>query len=63
VATALVNNPRTPPGISTNLISRLQNNHLKKLIANRDAPELIRRMAQRLLDQRTEKARPSFKKK
>jgi hypothetical protein len=61
VVLSLVNNPRTPPGISTNVVSRLQNNHLKTLIANRDAPELIRRMAKRLYEQRTER-KQTFKK-
>jgi hypothetical protein len=58
----LVNNPRTPPGISTNFVNRLQTVHLKTLIANRDAPELIRRMAKRTLQQRTEKKPSGFKK-
>jgi len=58
----LVNNPRTPPGISTNFVARLQNAHLKTLIANRDAPELIRRMAKRTLQQRTEKKPSGLKK-
>ena len=62
VVLSLVNNPRTPPGISTNVVSRLQNAHLKTLIANRDAPELIRRMAKRLHQQRTER-KDTFKKK
>ena len=61
VVLSLVNNPRTPPGISTNVVSRLQNTHLKTLITNRDAPELIRRMAKRLHQQRTER-KDTFKK-
>lgn len=61
VVLSLVNNPRTPPGISTNVVSRLQNTHLKHLISNRDAPELIRRMAKRLHEQRHQR-KDTFKK-
>ncbi len=55
VVHALVHNPRTPPGTSTNFIPRLQNQDLKRLISNHDVPELIRRMAKRTLDIRTQK--------
>jgi hypothetical protein len=53
VITALVNNPKTPQGISTNLVLRLHNEELKRLSRNHDVPELIRRMAHRTLDART----------
>jgi hypothetical protein len=52
---ALVHNPRTPQGISTNFVPRLQNQDLKRLVGNKDVPELIRRMAKRTLDIRTQK--------
>ena len=55
VVTALVNNPRTPPGVSTNLVARMQNQDLKRIAGNHDVPELIRRMAKRTLDLRTQK--------
>lgn len=55
VVTSLVNNPKTPPGVSTNLISRLRNNELKLIRNNHDVPELIRRMARRTLEIRTQK--------
>jgi len=55
IVIALVNNPRTPPSVSTNLVSRLQNQELKKLLTNHDVPELIRRMARRTHDLRTQK--------
>jgi hypothetical protein len=55
VIRTLVNNPRTPQGISTNFIPRLQNQDLKKIIDNRDVPELIRRSAKRTLTTRTQK--------
>jgi hypothetical protein len=54
VASALVNNPRTPQGVTMNLLGRLQNQDLKQLLANHDVPELIRRMAKRTLDTRTQ---------
>jgi len=57
VMIALVQNPRTPQGISTNFVPRLQNQDLKKLARSRDVPELIRRMAKRTLDTRTQKMR------
>jgi len=49
----LVNNPRTPQGISTNFVTRLQNQDLKKLSGSREVPELIRRMAKRTFELRT----------
>ena len=55
VVTALVHNPRTPQAISTNFVQRLQNQDLKKLVANKDVPELIRRMAKRTIETRTQK--------
>jgi hypothetical protein len=54
IVVALVNNPKTPPSVSTNLISRLQNAELKRIKSNHDLPELIRRMARRTLDVRTQ---------
>jgi hypothetical protein len=56
VVVALVYNPRTPPGVSTNFISRLRNQELKKLQTNHDVPELIRRMAKRTLVTRTQQS-------
>jgi hypothetical protein len=55
VITALVNNPRTPQGISANFVPRLQNQDLKRLSGSKDVPELIRRMAKRTLELRTQK--------
>ncbi len=57
---ALVNNPKTPQAISTNFIKRLNNKDLKNLVASRDIPELIRRMARKTFDQRNQKSK-SFK--
>jgi hypothetical protein len=63
VVHALLCNPRTPPGISTNFVSRLQNRDLKNLASNRDVPELIRKMAKRTYDTRTQPQTRGFKKK
>jgi hypothetical protein len=57
IVSTLVSNPRTPQGVSTNFVSRLQNQDLKKLTTSRDVPELIRRMAKRILQTRTQKRR------
>jgi hypothetical protein len=63
ILAALVQNPRTPQGISTNFIPRLQNQDLKRLGSNHDVPELIRRMAKRTLELRTQKVNKLKKKK
>jgi hypothetical protein len=60
IITSLVNNPRTPPGVSTNFVSRMQNQDLKKLVGNRDVPELIRRMAKRTLETRMQRVGPKM---
>lgn len=63
VALALVNNPRTPQGVASNFITRLTNRDLKSLASSREVPELIRRMARRTLDIRTQPQTSRFKKK
>ena len=57
VASALVENPKTPPGVSTNFIGRLNSKDLKNMMRSREIPELIRRMARRTFDQRNQRAR------
>jgi hypothetical protein len=59
----LVRNPRTPPGISTNFVQRLQTKDIKNLAQDKNVPEIIRRMAKRTYDLRTQKDSPSFKKR
>jgi len=63
VVRALVYNPRTPQGVSTNFVSRLRNPDLKKLQSNHDVPELIRRMAKKTLILRTQQSGGPLKKK
>jgi len=63
VIIALVNNPRTPQRISTNFISRLTNRDLKNLYMSRDIPELIRRMARRTYNVRTQPQSGNLRKK
>ena len=57
VCFSLVTNPRTPQGITTNFVSRLHTQDLKRIGMNKDIPELIRRMAKRTLDLRTQRKR------
>jgi hypothetical protein len=63
VAANLVRNPRTPPSISTNFVARLNTKDLKNLGGDRNVPEIIRKMAKRTFDLRTQKAEASFRKK
>jgi hypothetical protein len=49
----LVKNPKTPPLVSQRLMIRLQNKDLQLLSRDRGIPELVRRNAQRMLNQRT----------
>ena len=63
VVTSLVNNPRTPQDVSMNFVNRLSNHDLKIVTMNRDIPELIRRMAKRTLETRTQPARGPLNKR
>ena len=63
VTANLVRNPRTPPSLSTNFVTRLTNKDLKILCGDRNVPEIIRRMAKRTFDLRTQKTAVSFRKK
>jgi hypothetical protein len=63
VVSNLVRNPRTPPGISTNFVSRLQTKDLKMLAQDKNVPEIIRKMSKNTYELRTQKAAPSFRKK
>ena len=63
VASNLVRNPRTPPSISTNFVSRLTSKDLKMISSDRNVPEIIRKMAKRTFDLRTQQAAASFRKR
>lgn len=63
VMAALVRNPRTPPGVSTNFIPMLSNRDLKGLATDKNVPEIIRRNAKRTYDLRTQKVEKTVKKK
>lgn len=63
VTLALVHNPRTPPGVSTNFVTRLTIKDLKMLVKDKNVPEIIRKMAKRTFDTRTQKSSPAFRKK
>ncbi len=56
IASALVHNPRTPPGISLNFVQRLTTEDLKDLARDRNVPELIRRSGKRVFETRTQKS-------
>lgn len=58
----LVQNPRTPQTVSANFIPRMTNRDLRELARSREVPELIRRMAKRTFDTRTQKRAGAFKK-
>jgi hypothetical protein len=62
VISTLVNNPRTPQGIAMNFVPRLHNQDLKRLGSSKDVPELIRRMAKRTLEVRTQQQAGAKKK-
>jgi hypothetical protein len=62
VVSALVKNPKTPPGISTNFILRLNSFDLKNLIRDKNVPEIIRKMAKKTYDTRTQRSAKSFRK-
>ena len=49
----LVNNPRTPIDVSLPLVNRLLPNDLRVISGSRDVPETIRKMAQKLIRDRT----------
>ena len=49
IAVALVNNPKTPVGISMNFVSRMQDRDLALLEKSRNIPEAVRTAARNLL--------------
>jgi hypothetical protein len=55
IAFSLVLNPKTPPAVSTNFINRLTTKDLKAVRSSKEVPELIRRMAKRSLDRRSQR--------
>lgn len=63
VVANLVRNPRTPPSVSTNFVGRLTNKDLKVLSGDRNVPEIIRKMAKRHFDLRTQQQAKSFRRK
>lgn len=63
ILSALIHNPRTPPGISTNFVSRLMTHDLKKLKRDRNVPEVVRKMAKKTLDVRDQRSRSNFRKR
>jgi cell division septation protein DedD len=62
VAHALVRNPRTPPGLSLQFLSRLGTRDLKICAGDKNIPELVRRNARNLFLARTQPAKKGQKK-
>ncbi len=58
IIAGLVRNPRTPPGIATNFVPRLNTHDLKILAQDKNVPEIIRRMAKRVYETRTQRMTP-----
>jgi hypothetical protein len=52
VKVSLINNPKTPPHISLNLISHLRSTELKTLINNRNIPGVVTTTARRMIDEK-----------
>lgn len=48
IALALTRNPKTPPGISTQLLRRLNDRDIKAVVKDRNVPEALRLAARRL---------------
>ncbi|MDH3628568.1 MAG: hypothetical protein OEV00_09325 [Acidobacteriota bacterium] len=63
VIKSLINNPKTPQSVSMNFVSRLQNKDLRDLARSREVPQLIRRMAKRTFDTRTQQQGNKLRKK
>jgi hypothetical protein len=49
VVSALTRNPKTPPAIAMNLLSRLQEKDVKLLVSDRNVPDSLRMAARRKL--------------
>ncbi|MER3446477.1 MAG: hypothetical protein C4291_06330 [Candidatus Dadabacteria bacterium] len=52
VKVSLINNPKTPPHISLNLISHLRSTDLKALINNRNIPGVVTSTARRMVEEK-----------
>ena len=63
VMLSLVKNPRTPQSISVNFVARLGVKDVKDLSRDKNVPELVRRMAKRTHELRTQKTLPTDRKK
>ena len=59
---ALVRNPKTPPGLTIQFLSRLGNRDLKIVAGDRNIPELVRRQARNMFMVRTQPSKKMGKK-
>jgi hypothetical protein len=60
VVYALANNPRTPIDVSLPLINRLNERDLKGLSINKNVPEVIRSIANKMIKQKQEASKPKL---
>jgi hypothetical protein len=56
VVHALATNPRTPPSIAMNMVTRLNSRDLKILAGDRNVSEIVRRQARKTIESRNERA-------
>jgi len=61
VARQLLNNPRTPIDVSLPLLHRMNDRDVKELMINKNVPEVIRTMAQKIIKQKEEAAKVKLK--
>jgi hypothetical protein len=59
---ALVRNPKTPPGLTVQFLSRLGNRDLKIVMGDKNIPELVRRQARNMFLVRTQPPKKMGKK-
>jgi hypothetical protein len=60
VIRALVNNPRTPIDVGLQLIPHINDRDLKGLVINRNVSDVIRRSAEKIIQQKAEAAKPKL---
>ena len=62
IAYSLVRNPKTPVGLSLPFLNRLNNRDIKNLVGDKNISDALRKLAKRVVDQRSQKMK-TFKRK
>ncbi|MEE9218572.1 MAG: hypothetical protein V3U98_05845 [Acidobacteriota bacterium] len=62
IAHSLVRNPKTPVGLSLPFLNRLNNKDIKNLVGDKNISDTLRKLAKRVVDQRSQKMK-TFKRK